>query len=561
VGFRPTFLFAMRVLLAILATTSAAATAQLEPEAAIAVALEGDDQCAAGDEQCALNALQLRGEKKAQWAACASYGCGSAYAHWKGCQCNSQCVGHGNCCADYGTLCVAHPAPAPMPLPVPPPAIYVPPSPPYVAPMPTPLAPTPTPPGYIPVDGRPVWTPPAPAPPATEGAGSWYCQSDLILGPVSQGGAKGMALDDTTFKGCSEKIPEYFPNTAQKIGSLRLFKAWDPEWPDADREGAWANIVAYVKKNNAKVLLGTEITCNKELDIQSWEWAKGLLKMLGPSYVMGLAIGNELELLSKMGSRRAIAPVTPECVTELWSGGYVQTRFDETVKEFDQMGFSNVPITSVLGGYSLAGSPFVNKYDAKINDWLNHLTKTYRTRYVFTFNFYPYFDTNMHLDPGSNSCAGALRGALNWGSRGFMPGIIRAAQGRVAQMAPGARMWLGETGWAAPLAPSLESQMKNCAAWSSYDTLKTFYDQFLQWSLTGVEHVFYFTTRDSEVFSVPEHFGLVATCPDTDCKLTKRTAGLLQGEVEAKVNMTAFEVTDAMVEAYSHQAVAAVMDN
>mmetsp|Transcript_12222 Transcript_12222/g.31415 ORF Transcript_12222/g.31415 Transcript_12222/m.31415 type:complete len:123 (+) Transcript_12222:1-369(+) len=122
-------------------------------------------------------------------------------------------------------------------------------------------------------------------------------------------------------------------------------------------------------------------------------------------------------------------------------------------------------------------------------------------------------------------------------------------------------MWLGETGWSAPLAPSLESQMKNCAAWSSYDTLKTFYDQFLQWSLTGVEHVFYFTTRDSEVFSVPEHFGLVATCPDTDCKLTKRTAGLLQGEVEAKVNMTAFEVTDAMVEAYSHQAVAAVMDN
>lgn len=47
-------------------------------------------------------------------------------------------------------------------------------------------------------------------------------------------------------------------------------------------------------------------------------------------------------------------------------------------------------------------------------------------------------------------------------------------------------------------------------------------------------------------------------CPDTNCKLTKRTAGLLQ---EEKVNMTAFEVTDAMVEAYSHQAVAAVMDN
>jgi len=58
---------AWSVLVAILAVASVRAVPP-EPDSAIATALEGDDQCAAGDEQCALNALQLRGEKREQVA-------------------------------------------------------------------------------------------------------------------------------------------------------------------------------------------------------------------------------------------------------------------------------------------------------------------------------------------------------------------------------------------------------------------------------------------------------------------------------------------------------------
>eukprot|EP00972_Heterocapsa_arctica_P093827 13839610-Heterocapsa_arctica.AAC.1 len=143
----------------------------------------------------------------------------------------------------------------------------------------------------------------------------------------------------------------------------------------------------------------------------------------------------------------------------------------------------------------------------------------------------------MHLDRSGHTCRGALGAATNWGS-GFMPGIIGAARSRVAQMAPGARMWLGETGWSSPLARSLDSQMSRCADWSSASTFKAFYGNFLKWPLANVDHVFYFSARDSEVFGVKEQFGLVSTCSDTYCKLT-RTNSLLQADANATMDVEA----------------------
>jgi len=52
---------------------------------------------------------------------CSLYGCGARYSKYNGCQCNFHCVGFGNCCSDYMTLCKAPPAPAP-PTPAPAPA-------------------------------------------------------------------------------------------------------------------------------------------------------------------------------------------------------------------------------------------------------------------------------------------------------------------------------------------------------------------------------------------------------------------------------------------------------
>jgi len=94
-------------------------------------------------------------------------------------------------------------------------------------------------------------------------------------------------------------------------------------------------------------------------------------------------------------------------------------------------------------------------------------------------------------------------------------------------------MWLGETGWSSPLAPSLITDMKTCNSFSAMATFREFYKGFLAWNLSisnethplePPEHVFYFTIRDSAVFGVPEHFGLVQTCGDVDCKLTAKTA-------------------------------------
>ena len=106
------------------------------------------------------------------------------------------------------------------------------------------------------------------------------------LGPVKQGSQKGFCFEDTTFRSCAGAIPQTFPNTNEGIKSMRLIKPWGPELPAGDRVAAWAKVVAYLKRNGVKVLLGTEVTCNKDLDRQSWASTKKLLRMLGPAHVM-----------------------------------------------------------------------------------------------------------------------------------------------------------------------------------------------------------------------------------------------------------------------------------
>uniref|UniRef100_A0A7S2IY03 GH16 domain-containing protein n=1 Tax=Zooxanthella nutricula TaxID=1333877 RepID=A0A7S2IY03_9DINO len=77
-----------------------------------AASLASDDQCASGDEDCALNALQLRGQRvrgeaagDARWGSClVSKGCGK-YKRGAPCQCNEKCTEHGNCCYDYTMVC------------------------------------------------------------------------------------------------------------------------------------------------------------------------------------------------------------------------------------------------------------------------------------------------------------------------------------------------------------------------------------------------------------------------------------------------------------------------
>ncbi|CAE7755535.1 CARNS1, partial [Symbiodinium pilosum] len=68
-------------------------------------------------------------------------------------------------------------------------------------------------------------------------------------------------------------------------------------WPDGSREEAWEQLLDAVKSNGVKVLVGTQITCDEQDDDRDWRLVKELLQKLGRDHVMGVAVGNELELL------------------------------------------------------------------------------------------------------------------------------------------------------------------------------------------------------------------------------------------------------------------------
>jgi hypothetical protein len=353
---------------------------------------------------------------------------------------------------------------------------------------------------------------------------AFKCKSDIELGPVAAARHKGIAIDDTTFWNCSSRIPSTWPNTEDKITSMRLFKAWDDRWGEDKRTPAWDNIVSFLKKNDAKVLIGTQITCNETEDNRVWNWTKEFVKKLDPSHVMGLAIGNEMELLfMKTG---VDSTVTGECITKMWSGGDFFRRFSKYVAEFDKMGFQKVPVTSVFGGFTLTpypGFPFYNDPKAMVSDFFSSCYKAYKDRFVFTFNLYPYFDPNLELDP-DGGCKTALSTCDCWTPACNVPMTALACRQKIRELTGGdGVLWLGETGWSSPFATTLNTNMNTCEEWSSTATLKQFYGGFLTWDLSEEEgspdHVFYFAAHDSVNFGVGEHFGLLGQCQDERCKL------------------------------------------
>eukprot|EP00930_Biecheleria_cincta_P097589 TRINITY_DN89293_c0_g1_i1.p1 TRINITY_DN89293_c0_g1~~TRINITY_DN89293_c0_g1_i1.p1 ORF type:complete len:739 (+),score=113.48 TRINITY_DN89293_c0_g1_i1:133-2349(+) len=114
----------MRVLyvLALFVISNASEVEPAELEAAVQ-RLADDDACLSAKpgetEQCSLNAIQRRGVQVAAasdssaafldspWGSCSQYGCGIRYDRARGCQCNSQCYSHHNCCHDYQSKCEA----------------------------------------------------------------------------------------------------------------------------------------------------------------------------------------------------------------------------------------------------------------------------------------------------------------------------------------------------------------------------------------------------------------------------------------------------------------------
>ncbi|CAE7216501.1 unnamed protein product, partial [Symbiodinium sp. CCMP2456] len=76
---------------------------------------------------------------------------------------------------------------------------------------------------------------------------TFTCTTPVMLGNVTAVDAKGLAIDDTTFSQCPSLALTKWPNTDNRISSVRLLKAWDSSW-DAkyDRKAIWFALREYI---------------------------------------------------------------------------------------------------------------------------------------------------------------------------------------------------------------------------------------------------------------------------------------------------------------------------
>jgi hypothetical protein len=241
---------------------------------------------------------------------------------------------------------------------------------------------------------------------------------------------------------------------------------------------------------------------------------------------MGLAVGNEMELLFTKAEVRA----EHSCIPNLWKGGRFWNQTVGRVREMDLLGaeFQSIPVTSVFGGMALGGTPFFETPDAMVASYLANATAEFGARWAFSLNIYPYFDPGNNLDRGSaHKCDDAIkRDICLEGPECITPNMIRVMRQRIKMLTEREDdlLWIGETGWSHPMSSTLSTPVNRCPAFSSRRTFETYYRNFLSWDLNvtgtrGPDHIFYFTMRDSVNFGMEEHFGLVSRCGEKKCKM------------------------------------------
>jgi len=287
----------------------------------------------------------------------------------------------------------------------------------------------------------------------------------------------------------------------------------------------------YARSNGARVLVGTQITCDEAADDRDWSHVLTMLRLLGPDHVLGLAVGNELDQLHMKEG------VTLDCVNTLWSGRLLKkvvSRMDD-VRALD--GFQHLPITSVFTAdvvWNTGLTPFKDTDTVRVNTFLTQVVALEPT-WVFTLNFYPYFDPNNLLDPDGLHCKKALANCKCFDKETCLNlvGIIQARKAITRLTGNASRsLWVGEVGWSAPMASTLDTAVRACKEFSGHKMLYDYYSNFLAWDLSiaqskpwmglvGPEIAFYFTLRDSANFGHEEYFGLIGKCHDKTCKLNK----------------------------------------
>jgi len=350
------------------------------------------------------------------------------------------------------------------------------------------------------------------------------CASDVLMRGTLDMDRKGLIVDDVSMCYCPQKLPELWPNTVAPVRAIRLFRAWDTAWRGEDRTPHLNAIAYYAKENQVKVLVGTNVDSD-DRDHADWNFAKKLLKRLGPEHVMGLAIGNNLDhfyLSRKKGDAQ-----------EIWDNGRLWSEFNRRIEEMDAMGFGGVPVTSVFSDSVLKGGyPFVDIPSKRlVNTFLHNATKKYGSRFVFSFNVDPFYESKLRMDPDSNgTCVNALQESLYLGKGCLAPTTMSTLRQRVQDLT-GSRsnqIWIGSIGWQSkPPGKKERYPLRECEEFASNESLENFYREFLAWDLglgdgvNGPDFVFYNSLRDSVSFRSmeKEHFGLISTCESQTCKI------------------------------------------
>jgi len=345
-------------------------------------------------------------------------------------------------------------------------------------------------------------------------------------------------LDDTTYQNCPDELLGGWPNTKQQVKLIRTNAPWRSFWDASKREKSMAALAKFVRDNNAQVLVGQDATCNEKDDDLQWELNLKFMKQLGIEHILGVAIGNEMDILYQHPDwwRKDF----PNCMVDLWDKKKYWKAFQRRVSEMDKAlgpNAKNILLTSVwTAGFAHSGTGFNPPFAefpgrAMVRTFVQDAYKAYGKRWVWTFNPYPIWASGLQPDAGhADQCNKAI--ALTKGPIAHdMIAYTRRAIKWVTQ-GDDDLLWAGEYGWSSPASDGMGGSIFRCKNYTSLQTFTGYYEHFLQWDLTlseatkpedrtlrGVDRAFFFAMRDADNGAAQEHFGLVKKCGDTKCKI------------------------------------------
>merc|ERR1711862_238936 len=157
-----------------------------------------------------------------------------------------------------------------------------------------------------------------------------------------------------------------------------------------------------------------------------------LAQEIGADHIMGLAIGNEIDIL-KPGA----------CKTKLWNHGYYWKATKARISAMDQLGaaYQKVRVTAVISGEAI-WSPFADGF-------LRQAYKEYGDRWAFSYNVYTYWNGKL-----GRPCEKTIQAQTCWDSEtcGMITTFTTARQ-KVQQITgkSDSTMWITETGWSSPV--------------------------------------------------------------------------------------------------------------